>query len=267
MFSIMNQKSIKAVIGSMLQIIILLGYALFYLYTIITKRTVYYVHPRIIPYLFIASVVFILVAFVKLYYLLKGRLNSQEISSLLIYLFPLMVALIFPAESINSQTGMINELDLTAKVNKSETIARKDLEEYTVIENIDLQKPELQKSEGRIEVTNENYYSYLSEIYENLNDFIGREIEVVGFVYRDNEQFAEDQFVPARLMMVCCAADMAPVGMMCRYDDASALVADTWYKVIGIIRETQFNNEKIPYIEVSQLIPTEAPEEEYIYPY
>ncbi|WP_408647987.1 TIGR03943 family putative permease subunit [Vallitalea guaymasensis] len=36
-------------------------------------------------------------------------------------------------------------------------------------------------------------------------------MEVIGLVFKDNKEFKDNEFVPARLLMVCCATDMVPI--------------------------------------------------------
>ncbi|WP_343216272.1 hypothetical protein [Clostridium frigoris] len=77
----------------------------------------------------------------------------------------------------------------------------------------------------------------------------------------------ENEFVPARLMMTCCAADLAPVGLLANYDKAKDLKQDTWIKVTGKIKDLNYNGEKTPIIIVESIKNTEKPKIEYVYPF
>lgn len=100
-----------------------------------------------------------------------------------------------------------------------------------------------------------------------MDRYEGVKIEVVGFVFKDNEEFSDNEFVPARLMMVCCAADMVPVGFLCRYDKASELAADAWVKVTGTIIKAQYDGETVPCIQAETVLTTDKPANDYVYPY
>jgi len=68
-------------------------------------------------------------------------------------------------------------------------------------------------------------------------------------------------------MMVCCAADMQPVGFLCRYEQTSNLKSDSWVKVTGVIGKTEFEGENVPFIEAQSVTNVDKPENDYIYPY
>jgi putative membrane protein len=116
-------------------------------------------------------------------------------------------------------------------------------------------------------VTDDNYFEVLNALYDDMDSYLGRRIEMTGFVFFDPENFAADQFVPARMLMTCCAADMVAVGALCRYDDAAALEEDSWVKVVGTVGATDFLGETVPYIEAESVQETTPPDDEYIYPY
>jgi len=125
----------------------------------------------------------------------------------------------------------------------------------------------LQLKNGVLVMSDNNFYECMNEIYSNMDKYDGVQIEVVGFVFNDNEGFLDNEFVPARMMMTCCAADMVPVGFLCRYDKASELKADAWVKVTGTIGKTQFDGETVPYIKAESVEKAEKPDVEYVYPY
>ncbi len=99
----------------------------------------------------------------------------------------------------------------------------------------------------------------------NIDKYIGFKISIKGFVYKDLE-LDEDEFVPARLMMTCCAADLSPCGFVCKYNKASELEGDTWVTVEGTIIKKERNGIEDPQIDVNN-ISSADPTEDYIYPY
>lgn len=121
--------------------------------------------------------------------------------------------------------------------------------------------------DGVLVMDSSNYYKCLCAIYADMDKYEGTSVEVVGFVFNENESFAEDEFVPARLMMVCCAADMQPVGLLCQYEKALELEANSWVKVSGTIKEAEFDGETIPVIVAQSVEMTEEPDNAYVYPY
>ena len=58
----------------------------------------------------------------------------------------------------------------------------------------------------------------------------GSEANVIGFTYHD-DQLDENQLWISRYVMVCCAADAFPIGMVVVWQDASELDIDVWVQV------------------------------------
>ncbi len=124
----------------------------------------------------------------------------------------------------------------------------------------------LDEENRSITVDSKQFYPWLVELYENLDAYEGYRIAVTGFILNDPEQFASDEFVAARLAMNCCAADLVPVGLLCRYDGAAALEADAWVTVEGTVAAGEYMGEPEPQIRVEKITPAE-PIAEYIVPY
>ncbi len=124
----------------------------------------------------------------------------------------------------------------------------------------------LDKENKIITVSNEEFYPWILEIYGNLDIYEGYMITITGFVFNDMEYFEGDEFVAARLAMVCCAADLAPVGMLCRYDKASELASNEWITVEGEIIRGQYEGQAEPQISVTSITPAQEVKG-YIYPY
>ncbi|WP_027700787.1 TIGR03943 family putative permease subunit [Metaclostridioides mangenotii] len=117
----------------------------------------------------------------------------------------------------------------------------------------------------KIIVFHDEFSQWFNEIYMNIDNYIGFKISIKGFVYKDLEM-DEDEFVPARLMMTCCVADLSPCGFVCKYNKASELEADTWVTVEGTIIKKERNGIEDPQIDVNNISSAE-PTEDYIYPY
>lgn len=86
-----------------------------------------------------------------------------------------------------------------------------------------------------IVVPDEQYIAWLDEIFQNPERYEGFTLTIKGFIYKDSQFVPEGNFVAARMMMTCCAADLAPAGIMCRYDKTAELGEDEWFSVTGTI--------------------------------
>jgi len=256
-----NRLNINAALKSLL----LLGFAAFFLVSIATGSVTLYVHPRIIPYMVFAAAAMIIIALLLLRELFRPVGKSVNSWPLLFFVIPLITAFALPAQAMNSTDGAIGEVQLssvgtgsdkeTDNAGSSPAIERADSNKGVTLQN------------GVLIIDSGNFYECLCRIYVDIDKYKGTPVEVAGFVFKDNESFADDEFVPARLMMVCCAADMQPVGLLCRYEKASELKADSWVKVSGTIGETEFDGETIPCIIAESVEITEEPDDAYIYPY
>ncbi len=263
-----------------LKIFLLFGFAAFFLISIFTGLISLYVHPRIIPYMIFASVAMIIIAFLLFRDLFKPEQKETNSLPLLFFIVPLFMAFAFPAESFNSSTATIGEVQLSSEESISGNTVdptQESQETDMATENSALDTDdtaEIKESDTNIPLQNgvliidsSNFYECLGNIYTDLDKYKGTRVEVVGFVFKEDENFAENEFVPARLMMVCCAADMQPVGLLCQYDQTFQLEADSWVKVSGIIEETEFDGYTVPCIIAQNVESAEEPDESYIYPY
>jgi uncharacterized repeat protein (TIGR03943 family) len=95
--------------------------------------------------------------------------------------------------------------------------------------------------------------------------FAGRSVEVVGFVYRD-EEMAADQFMVARFLIVCCVADAIPVGLPVRYTEAAHLELDTWVRVRGTFAAGEVQGERLPVVIAEEVTVVPQPVQPYLYP-
>ncbi|MFC0211233.1 TIGR03943 family putative permease subunit [Paenibacillus chartarius] len=116
-----------------------------------------------------------------------------------------------------------------------------------------------------IEVKEEWYVETLNTVDLYKDSFVGRRMELVGFVYRQDEM-SDNQFVVGRFAMQCCSADAAPFGMLMEYDRARQWADDTWVRVSGIIQKTTYLGEEIMVLKVDKVSKLDTPKEnQYVY--
>ena len=130
--------------------------------------------------------------------------------------------------------------------------------------------PGLDTANKKITVSNDDFGIWLSEIYMDMEKYKGYTVVMTGFVFKDPEILKKDEFVPARLMMSCCAADLAPVGLVCKYDGASELKEESWVTVEGTLSivQNEYEGEKYdaPQLTITKITSAEAVED-YVYLY
>ena len=266
-------------LSAALKILLLFGFADFFIITIMTGVVKLYVHPRIIPFMVFAAAVMIIMGLLMFYDLFSEGKQKANLLPLMFFVVPLLMAFALPPTSFESGAGTTGGVQLingetvvsssasgTAQSSQASSSTESSVQSNSV-PLIQRQPPEITLQDGVLVLDDDNFYTALMAVYENLDKYAGTTIELVGFVYKDDETFAKNEFVPARMLMVCCAADMQPAGFLCRYANTAELKADTWVKVRGVIEKTEFEGETIPYIAATKIEETDAPQEAYIYPY
>ena len=115
-----------------------------------------------------------------------------------------------------------------------------------------------------IEVKEERFTETLTTLDLYLDNFVGKNIEISGFVYRE-ENMRENQFAISRFVVQCCFADAAPYGVMAEYLRANQLADDAWIKVKGTLDKTNYNGYEVMKINVTKAEFIEAPEQPCVY--
>jgi uncharacterized repeat protein (TIGR03943 family) len=118
-----------------------------------------------------------------------------------------------------------------------------------------------------IHVTTEGFLEYLTTLDMYKDNFLGVNVELSGFVYRD-EGMDPSQFVVSRMVMQCCSADALPYGILVKSDKfGAALNKDTWVHVIGKLTLTTYNGTDTIQLEATTVDTIKAPDDPYVYPY
>ncbi|MED3916232.1 TIGR03943 family putative permease subunit [Priestia megaterium] len=118
--------------------------------------------------------------------------------------------------------------------------------------------------QSKISINDTDYIPVMNIVETNTEKFIGKEIEINGFVYRE-KGFNNNQFVVARFGISCCAADASIYGLLSTLEHASTLKKDTWVHITGVLQKTTYNGESVPYVQVQQIKVIPQPDNPYVY--
>gem|GEM_PF-457220 len=286
-------------IDAAMKCVLLLGYAFFFFLTIQSGQVLKFVHPRNVPVLIFAVIAMVICAVFFMKEALRPKRICKSSRSLLLFAVPLLMAFLLRAQKMNAAVLSYEDINIGgAMANRNISpqnpdSANSQYSDGTSMEGAydeeafyreaygnmyadgslggaDVNTAEndngLQLKNGMIVVDDQSYVKWMEEIYNHLDKYCGKKIQVTGFVYKD-DTFGENAFVSARMMMVCCAADMQTVGFLCRYKDAKALPKDSWVKVTGTIEKDTFEGDPMTVIVVDEIENTTKPENEYIYPF
>ncbi len=130
-----------------------------------------------------------------------------------------------------------------------------------------LSKPELTVTDNTIVMNEENFSAWLAELYTNVEAWEGKHIRFTGSVWKNAKTFTNNEFALVRMMMVCCAADMEPAGILVRWDKADTLKEDEWVEITGIVAKTPYGETYDPVVVAEAAHKVSPPKQTYIYPY
>ena len=122
------------------------------------------------------------------------------------------------------------------------------------------------ESNKTIHISNDEFYAWIRELSSKPERFEGYTITMTGFVYHDSKFMSDNEFIPARLVMSCCVADVVPGGIICKYDKSDQLQNDAWITVTGKFTKGEYNGRPEPQIMVESITSAE-PVNGYVYPY
>lgn len=108
------------------------------------------------------------------------------------------------------------------------------------------------------------YTNVLKSVYENLDTYIGQKICFSGYVYR-NLDFADNQFVLARDMVVQGSSKTLIVGFLCSHQEASKFSDGVWVEITGEISRGNYHGE-VPIIKVIKIKKVDKPTDEFACP-
>jgi putative membrane protein len=289
-----------------LKLIILLGFSLFFFISIINGTIQLFVHPRVVPFLKFGIVIMFIMSLFLLKDIFKRQRKKVNLYQYLFFIIPLIMAFILPANGVNSGSvafgsdtdavassnsivqGEIPNTDNYDNLSGADSLSGEDLssdstdensfadDTYTkensqnndtsFMERTEEEDNSLKLQDDIVVMDDRNFVKWIDAIYNDPSKYEGKKINVMGFVFKD-KQFKSNEFVPARMMMTCCAADMTTIGLLARYSKASELRENSWFKFTGTIENSEFNGKNIPVIIIETAERTAKPKNEYVYPY
>jgi len=217
-----------------------------------------YVTPRMKPYLYFTAIVMLIWVCAGIHRLFYPQYKVRSA-----HCFVLVIPILFlllphsPLTTIDISNKYIGG-DVFSDISNIQPDLSQD--EYTT----DLPGSDMKNK--IITVEDDYFYQWISEIFVNMEEYVGYQISITGFVFKDPEFMADNEFVPARLAMACCAADLTPFGMLCQYDKASELKSKSWVTVEGVIQIGKYMDYDDPQIIVTRILPAKEVEG-YVYPY
>jgi putative membrane protein len=277
--------------------IILLGYALLLLKLFLTFNLQYFIAPKMNGYLYFALGVFLLLGAIQVirgtssntkghscdcegHELPRGVMKSLAIYTL--FVIPVVLGFLLPDNVLDSAAAakrgvkigntmfttppsMGDNADKGESSNDSTSDVQPKLDSYKdfPVEKDYEKLKDIVMNKDKIIVRDEQYVQTLSIVDEKLDQFVGKEVQLTGFIYKD-EGFEANQAVISRYVVSCCVADASVYGLLVQDKDMADLEPDTWVNVSGIVGAVDFNGRTMPVISNPVFEKVDQPENPYV---
>ena len=113
-------------------------------------------------------------------------------------------------------------------------------------------------------ISAKNYTNILKSVHENIDSYVGKKINFVGYVYRILD-LNENQFILSRDMIISSDRQSVIVGFLCEYNKAKEFEDNTWIEITGEITKGDYHGD-MPIIKIMDIKRVDKPNEEYVYP-
>jgi len=233
-----------AKLPGLIRALLLFGFGYFLMHVVSSGDVLLYIHPRFILGIKISYCFFYALALVQFI----NTLNPQEIlhhelkrgwGMYVIFVIPLVIGLLVPPKALSSY--MVNQKGINLMNNQQ--VSGRSVGSAMVYNYAANWKP----------VITDNTFMYAMHMLAlQPQSFVDKNIDFVGFVYKDKE-FRKNQLVVARFAITCCTADAQVLGLMCLYNNADAFAKDDWVRVKGIIKTEHDLTGTYPTVEVTSI--------------
>jgi putative membrane protein len=234
-------------INEFIWFLILTFFTLYIYFLISSGKIVLFLHPKMIKYAAFSFVIFGELAIVQFFKIFTVTTRVRFKKGYVLFFITLIIGIFIAPGGLTSDIKAKKGVTLVSSSN---------------IENIaEHSHSEKQSIEGNEIIFNEkNYIHYLEDLGNNVDKHVGKKIKITGFVLRE-EDLSKNEFILARMLINCCAADSQVLGIVARWDKAETLSEDEWITVEGIIGIS----DEHAIIQVTKLSKTQKPNNPYIY--
>ncbi|KPI54600.1 hypothetical protein IM33_08105 [Clostridioides difficile] len=229
------------------------------IYLLWKKEIVYYIHPRMIPYLVISICILLFIVLSYIMILTKPKHNYHYGSTKYIILSFLITTLLISYNGLNIDKEKMKVEKHKEKEKYQVKISEKDeYRDRTLEERIYYDK---------FDVFNTEIYDFLNLLYTKQSVLEGKEVTYVVFAHYD-DSLEKNQFIAARSIMVCCAADMIPSGPIVNMNQPPKWKEGEWILLTGKIeyKKQKNSSNKTAFLDYIDAKPIEKPLEEAVYP-
>lgn len=236
---------------------ILLGFTYYLYHLISTDKILVFIHPKMLKYIYFSFIVFMILGGVQLKRVFRGASRESIKIGYILFLVPLILG--FAVDPTELSARVAAKKGVTVVGNAKGSITIEGIGREDILKN------------GWITVSDENFSYVLEELYKDMERYKGSKVIITGFIFREPD-FKVDEFVIARLLMNCCAADSQVVGLFSRGEVGKNMDENQWVRVTGTLDVTMYHDpisgmdREMPMIHVEEIEQIEKPANQYVYP-
>jgi putative membrane protein len=244
-------------INEFIWFVILISFSYYFYKILYSGEIANFMHPKMIKYVYVGFMALGILAIYQFFNLIKDHDEHEIKYGYIMFLIPLFLGFFVSPKGLNAYAVKNRGISVFQKANTASAAKNVKNEDEIVVIG------------GEIVIDDKNYLQVMNKLYKEANKYKGKRIKVKGFVYKDTD-FEKDNFVVARMVLSCCAADAEVVGFMCEYKEDNKLSKDEWVQITGILAEGYISVKKdekvaIPLIKVEKITSIEEPANKYIY--
>ncbi len=223
---------------------------LYIIYLVFTGKMEFYIGAKMIKYSYITIIMISIISIFQF----KNVFTSRGNSNIKIKLLPIVLTLILGVISINKQELFKHiELNNELKDSKVSNIDMKYLYEH----ELDYSSTQNENNKQELLTVNEDNPMLLEDIRVNPEKYMGRNIEIHGFVCRES-YLNKNQFIVGRIVITCCAADSKIVGIIGEYNKSNDLYENEKIVARGTIGSSTIKDDnnvshRVPIIKIEKL--------------
>lgn len=194
-----------------------------------------------------------------------------------LFVFPLLLGFLVPTGTLGSALAAKKGVSFTGSESVSRTESPSPSSVAEATDSVAQLFPYDQYTEAHAKYGMELYAQPVIEVPEELfietlttldlyrEAFLGKDVTISGFVYRE-EDMGGDRMAVSRFAMNCCSADALPYGLMIYWPKASQYAEDEWLSVTGKLTVSEYLGNEIITLEAFRIERIEAPESPYVFP-
>ncbi len=175
--------------------------------------------------------------------------------------------------SNNQSKAELASEELTVKESKIKTGNENITETETTTEEFSEEKTggAILKQTKEAAFCKDEFLNTIVDLQHNIKERIGTKTSLKGFVYRA-PNYKSNQFMVARMIITCCAADACVVGLMVETENASDYTTESWVEITGIVDSFEYHDENFgttyqaPIVKNPTVTIIEPLESPYVYP-